>query len=343
MQRRTRIIGTGSYVPPDSINNETLCNYYPGKGPKWIEDKIGVKERRFGFNFEANRMNEGFFDDDLAEKAAREALDMASTPISDIDLIVRITCTPEFLFFPDSACVLHRRLGANRDCAAFTIPSGCGGLVYALKNIEGQIRGNSIEKVLVVASNTPSSFMDVEDSENVEQNWLNAAVFGDGASALILEGNGDGGSGILASYWGAWNEHDPMLYPAGGSRNPTRSENVKEHWYKMNARDVVVYAPEHLMHSVREVLKNYPVDLEEINWFLFHQANLRILQKISRDFEIPIEKILINVDRYGNTSAASIGILLDEGVRKGLIKEGDLLLLVGVGAGWQFGSILLRW
>ncbi len=343
MVRCSKIIGTGSYVPPFTVDNDTLCKYYPGKGTKWIEDKIGIKERRFGFDFTANKTREGCFDNDLAEKAARAALDMACISTAELELIVRITCTPEFLFFPDPACVLHSRLGASYDCAAFTIYSGCGGLVYALKNIDGQLRGNSSRKALVVASNSSSSFCDIRDRDAVNRNWLNAAIFGDGASALVLDGSSTNGKGILASYWGAWHEHDPMFYPAGGSRNPTRPGNVKDHWYKMNAKKVVEYAPKHLMHSVQEILKRYPVQLDEINWFLFHQANLRILERISEQYSIPIEKILVNVDKYGNTSAASIGILLDEGVRNGSIKEGDLLLLVGVGAGWQFGSLLVRW
>lgn len=339
----TKIIGTGSYLPPFEVDNATLCRFYPGKGPEWIEEKTGIKVRRFGFDFGANSMREDFFDEDLAERAALDALENAGLTADALDLIVRVTCTPEHLFFPDSACVLHERLGASRDCAAFTIPAGCGGLVYAIKNIDGQIKGNAIRRVLLVASNSSSSFMDIKDSEAVERNWLNAAIFGDGASALVLEGHDQNNSGILASYWGAWHPHDPMFYPAGGSRHPTKRENVRDHWYQMNARDVFQYAPVHLAHSMQELLKKHTARLDEIDWFLFHQANLRILEGLSEKLNIPIERILVNVDKYGNTSAASIGILLDEGVRSGLIKKDHLLLLVGVGAGWQYGSIFLRW
>lgn len=338
----TKIIGTGSCLPPFVVDNKTLCQYYPGKGEQWILDKTGIRERRFGFDFKQNQMREGYFDNDLAFKAAKMALEDSNTKPEELNLIVRITCTAEYLYFPDPACTLHHQLGASKNCAAYTIPTGCGGLVYAIKNVDGQIKGNSVVKALVVASNAPSSFMDVNNPILVEQNKINAAIFGDGASAVVLEGSFNNKSGILASYWGACHEHDPMFYPAGGSRNPTTVENVTDHWYKMDARTVFAYAPVHSKYAMEQLQKIHPFKLAEIDWFLFHQSNLRIIESLGKDLDIPMEKILVNVDRYGNTSAASIGILLDEGIRDGKIKKGDSVLMVGIGAGWQFGSILFR-
>lgn len=342
-EKRAKIIGTGSYLPPYVVDNEYLCRFYPGKGPAWIQEKTGIKERRFGFDFETNKMRDGFYDDDLAEKAAQVALEKADVRALELSLIIRVTCTPEYLFFPDAACVLHRRLGASRDCAAFTIPAGCGGLVYALKTADNHIKANSGKAVIIVASHVPSSFGNVEDSRIVVRDWLNGAIFGDGASALLLKGLFSNQEGIIASYLGSWPKDDPMIYPAGGSRSPTSPANVYEHWYQMDSRAVFLYAGSHLKYAIRKLQEKFNFFLEDVDWFLFHQANLRILERLATELEIPMEKILVNVDRYGNTSAASIGILLDEGVREGKIRKGNLLLLVGVGAGWQYGAILIRW
>lgn len=339
----SRIAGTGSFVPPFRVTNEYLCRFYPGKGPQWIEEKTGVKERRHGFDYENNRMREGFFDDDLAEKAARLALEDARVSPAELDLIVRVTCTAEYLYFPDPACTLHGRLGASPDCAAYTVIGGCGGLVYALNSVDAQIRGGAVKNALIVTSNTASSFVNPTDPKTVERDWLNLAIFGDGASALVLQRSSNDGFGILACYCGASHEQDPMFYPAGGSRNPTRPDNVYDHWYRMDTRAVLTLAGPHLLYSVKRLMERYPFKLNQVNWFLFHQANLRILERLSEEIEVPMERFLINVDRYGNTAAASIGILLDEGVRSGTVKEGDLLLLGGVGAGWQYGAVLVRW
>lgn len=338
----SRIAGTGSFVPPFRVTNEYLCRFYPGKGSQWVEERTGIKERRHGFDYEEKRMREGFFDDDLAEKAARLALEDAKINSKELDLIIRVTCTAEYLYFPDPACTLHGRLEASPDCPAYTVIGGCGGLVYALKSVDAQIRGNAVKNALVVATNTPSSFIWL-DKKALERDWLNIAIFGDGASAIVLQRSESNESGILASYLGASPKHDPMFYPAGGSRHPTRHENVYDHWYKMDTKAVLTLAGPHLLYSIRKLMECYPFQLNQINWFLFHQANLRILERLSKEMEVPMEKFLVNVDRYGNTSAASIGILLDEGVKNDTIKAGDLLLLGGVGAGWQYGAVLVRW
>lgn len=338
-----RVIGTGSYLPPFEIDNDLLCKYYPGKGAKWVEEKTGIKRRRFGFDFENNKMREGYFDDDLAEQAARRALEMAGVSPTELDLIIRITCTPEHLYFPDPACVLHKRLKASRDCIAYTIPAGCAGLVYAIKSADEQIKAGGVKRALIVASNAPSSFVNTQDPKLVDRDWLNAGIFGDGASAIVLANEETGERGILASYGGAWPENDPMKYPAGGSRYPTAAHNVYDHWYQMDVRAVRSFAPAHFRHSIKKLTEMYPCSLDEIDWFLFHQANLRILEKLCVEMRIPMNKVLINIDKYGNTSAASIGILLDEAFRSGKIKEGNLLLLAAVGAGWQYGAIFIRW
>ncbi|MDO8592996.1 MAG: beta-ketoacyl-ACP synthase 3 [bacterium] len=343
--RTARIIGTGSFVPPYEVDNKMISSMYTSRDPGWIESRTGIHARRHGFNYETMTMRDGYYDNDIAEKAAKSALDNAGITAKELDMIIRVTCTPEYLFFPDAGCVMHERLEASNDCAALTIPAGCGGLVYALKVVEGMIKGGSVNKVLIVASNSVSSYIDFDQKE---RDSLNAYIFGDGAGAVVMQGEDSSNGklntpGIIASYWGADRYRDPMLYPAGGSRNPTRISNVEDHWYKMDAKAVRVEAPKLMLRAIGGLQKACPFLLHEVDWFLFHQANLRILEDLSKKAEIPMEKILINLDKYGNTSAASIAILLDEAVREGKIKRGDLLLLSAVGAGWQYGSFLIRW
>lgn len=342
-EKKSRIIGTGSYLPDFAVNNEMLCRYYSGKGPEWIEMKTGIEERRFGFDLEDNKMREGYYDDDLAEAAAIDALEKTGISASVLSLIIRVTLTPEYLSYPDPACRLHRRIGASRDCSAFTIPSGCGGLIYALKVGDDHVRANDGKTVLIVASNTPSSYMNMKDEEAIRRNWLNADIFGDGASAVLLSNNQKNGGEILASYWGAWHENDPIVFPAGGSRNPTRIENVSDHYFKMDVKAVAEYAPVHLGYAIKKLREVHNFSYNEIDWVLFHQVNLRILERLIEEWNIPPGKVLLNVDHYGNTSSASIGILLDEAIEEGKIKKGNKVLFAGVGAGWQYGAIFVRW
>lgn len=337
-----RITGTGSFLPPREVSNQVLCSYL-GKNPEWVNRFFGINTRRFSYDTVAKKMDQCHHDGDLAYEAAVGALEMAGVSPEDLDLIVRITCTPEYLHFPDSACVLHRRLGASRDCAAFSLDTGCGGLVYALNIVCGLIHGNGVQKALVVPSNTSSPFHARWDPEEPSRQLLEGIIFADGASALVLEGSDDVNQGILHTYWGAWPQNDPIFYPAGGSRNPTMPDNWKEHEYRLNAKAVKEDSPVHFQLSLARILAKAGLAISDIDWFLFHQVNYRILERISRDYGIPWERMLVHADRYGNTSAASIGILLDEAVREGKIKTGDLLLMVAVGSGWQYGAALIRW
>lgn len=345
-----RIIGTGSFLPPREVTNEELAKYLATGLEwetkdflQWMEKYFGIKTRRFAFDPVSGKMDDRYHDGELAYMATAQALEMAGLTGEDLDLIIRITCTPEYLHFPDSACMLHGRLNASRDCAAFSLDSGCGGLMYALNIARGLIRGNGVRRVLVVPSNTSSPFHVRWDAEDPGRQLLEGVIFGDGASALVLEGAEENERGILDMYWGAWPVNDPMSFPAGGSRNPSTAENARDHEYRLNAKAVKSDSPVHFEISLRRILAKTGFSERDISWFLFHQVNYRILDQTSKQYGIPWEKMLVHVDRYGNTSAASIGILLDEAVRDGTIKDGDLLLMVGVGSGWQYGAALVRW
>jgi 3-oxoacyl-[acyl-carrier-protein] synthase-3 len=364
MTSRVRIIGTGSFLPPFEVDNETICKYYPRKDARWVEEKLGILTRRFAFDFEQNRMRPGYYDSEMALAAARRALEAAGIEANDLDLVIRVSCTPDYLhFFPDPAAErIQKELGATLDCASFAIPAGCSGFVYAMEIARSLMLGNQrYQKVLISVSNSVSPFMDVEN--RVSEDWcrknaFDAYIFGDGAGAVVLEkqeiqDEDEAGIGILDGYLGSWYERNPITYPAGGGASPTRVENVPEHFYKMDLRAVAEEAPRHLQQAIMGLMKIRGFALEEtsrffekIDWFLFHQANMQLLDGFAEMTGIPKEKILRNGDRYGNTSAASTVILLDEAVREGKIKAGDLLLFAVIGAGgssWQYGSLLVRW
>lgn len=337
-----RITGTGSFLPPRVVTNDQLA--YLAVKPSWVDKHFGIQTRHMSWDPEARKMDSQFHDGDLAFEAAKRALEMAKVMSKDLDLIVRITCTPEYLHFPDSACMLHGRLDASRDCAAFSLDSGCGGLVYALNIVTGMIRGgDGIRRALVVPSNTSSPFHTRWDPEEPRRQALEGVLFGDGASALVLERTDDPTRGILSAHMGAWPVCDPISYPAGGSRNPTIADNWREHEYRLDPKAVKRESPFHFKLTLESILAKAKLAIPDINWFLFHQVNFRILQKMSAEFGIPWSKMLVNADRYGNTSAASIGILMDEAVREGKFRAGDRILMVAVGAGWQYGSVLVRW
>ena len=341
---RVIVSGTGSALPPIEVTNEMLCRYYP-ISQETIENRIGILSRRSAFDFERGELIDGYHDDDLAEMAAKQALAAAHIQPSELDLIVRVTCTPEYLFFPDSACVLHGRLGAKTDCAAFTVPTGCGGLVYMIYNVAGQISGNSVRKALIVASNSVSPYIRLSPLSRLKRDALNTAFFADGASAIVMEGvegSGRGARGVIGGYWGANPVDNPVVFPAGGSRNPTSAENIEMHYYKMDPKKVLDYAVPLMAQSFRKLQERYPFHIEDIDHFLFHQANPKIVEGVRDMLGLPLGKVPMNVQHRGNTSAASIGILMDEEIKSGRIREGQLLVLVGVGAGWQMGSLLIR-
>jgi 3-oxoacyl-[acyl-carrier-protein] synthase-3 len=354
-KKAIKIIGTGSFLPPYVVGNETICTYYKRKEANWVEEKLGILTRRFAFDFEKNKMRPGYLDSEMAFQAATLALRSAQIEAKDLDLAIHVSCTPDYLhFFPDPAIErLQKELGATRDCVCFAIPAGCGGFVYAAEIARNLMLGSPYYKLaLVIASNSVSPFMDVENKISPDwchKNSFNAYIFGDGAGAVVLEKqdvSDEEEVGILEGYLGSWFERNPIAYPAGGVANPTRAENVPEHYYKMDLKAVAEEAPRHLQQAISGLMAKRPFTLEEIDWFLFHQANMALLDGFAEIAGISKEKILKNGDKYGNTSAASTVILLDEAMREGKIKAGDLLLFVVIGAGgagWQYGSLLVKW
>lgn len=321
-----KVSGVGSCVPSKVLSNQDLEKMVD-TSDEWITTRTGIKERRIASPQETTSS--------LALEAARRALQVAQVDPRELDLIVVATVTPD-MFFPATACLLQRELGAPQ-AACFDLEAGCTGFVYALVVAEKYLIGGGGNKALVVGAETLSKIVDWEDRTT-------CVLFGDGAGACVLEKTDH--PGLIASYLGSDGGGAHLLeLPAGGSRIPASRESVEKrlHYIKMSGNEVFKFAVRIMEEASREVAKRAGVGLEEVALFIPHQANIRIVDSAARRLKIPQEKIFVNVHKYGNTSSASIPIALDEAYREGKIKEGDLVLLVGFGAGLTWGSALIRW
>ncbi len=320
------ILGTGSAVPDVVLTNKQLEDMVE-TSDEWITSRTGIKERRIAKEDEAAS--------DFAYKAAVEALKSANLKPEDIDLILVATITPDMLF-PSTACIVQDRLGAS-EAAAFDLSAGCSGFVYALEVGCQMVRGG-YKHVLVIGADVLSKVTDYEDRST-------CVLFGDGAGACVL-GEVEEGFGILATNLGADGSGANVLcLEAGGSRMPASEETVrsKKHFITMIGNEVFKFAVRIMGQSTLEVLKRANINPEQIRWFIPHQANIRIIQAAAQRLGLDDESVYVNVDRYGNTSAASIPIALDELVKMGKVEHGDNLLTVGFGAGLTWGSAIIRW
>lgn len=360
-----RIAGSGMFLPPFITSNFDLENYYP-RGPypehgnsinwsaDWIDKKLGIKERHFAFDFTANKMREGFYDLDMGEKAARAALINAKLSIEDIDAIIYISSTPEY-FMPDPACMLHLRLAAKEDIPALGLTSvGCGGFIYGMINASGLIESGKAENVLIVGAICVSSYMkQYSDPHLTEEHILkfkirdrlNASMFGDGAGAMILQRNlGCSKDGLVDYYWGANGLDNPVIFEGGGSRTPATVESVLAglHFFNMDGQTVKNVGPVLFEKTIQKILKKTKMEISDIDFFVFHQVNYRILAIILEKMGIPREKAALHVDRYGNLDTATLAVGYYEAVLAGKINSGANILFAAIGAGWQYGSAIFR-
>lgn len=324
---RSRIIGTGSYLPKKILTNRDLVRRIETT-EQWILERTGIRERRIADEKEATS--------DLAGKAAVCALDMAGIHVNDLDLIIVATATPDMLF-PSTACLVQDLLQAKK-AAAFDVNAACSGFLFGLSIADQYIRGGSIQNVLVVGSEVLSRIIDWSDRNT-------CVLFGDGAGAVVLGPTKDD-RGILSTHL----HSDGRLWelirvPGGGSRVPPSPSMMAEglSYLKMKGNETFKVAVRTLEEAVIETLKANNIEIEEVSLLVPHQANLRIIQAVVQRLGFSIEKVMINVDRYGNTSAASIPIALDEAVRGGRVKDGDLILLEAFGAGLTWASGLVKW
>ncbi|HMF47644.1 MAG TPA: beta-ketoacyl-ACP synthase III [Candidatus Saccharimonadales bacterium] len=325
-QRRSVILGTGSELPAKIVTNHELEKMVD-TSDEWITVRTGIKERRV--------LEEGKGNADMAVLAARRALDDAGVEPNDLDAIIMGTVSADYLM-PSSACVLEDLLGA-RNAFSFDVGAACSGFLNAISVADSFIRSGKINKALVVGSDTLSRWL----------NWQDRAtciLFGDGAGAVVL-GASENGSGILSTKLRTDGSYAKALYvPAGGSLKPTTSHTVRnnEHTIAMNGKEVFKIAVRSMEEISRQALAEAGVGIEQVSLVIPHQANKRIIVALAERLGVPMDKVMVNLDKYGNTSAASIPVALDEARRQGRIRAGDVVLLNAFGAGFAWGAAVVK-
>ena len=323
MQPYARIVGTGSYLPDNIVTNADLESQVE-TSDEWIRERTGIRQRHIALP--------GQTTGDLAFEAAPRALEAAGVAASEIDLIVLGTTTPDIIF-PSTACLLQHRLGAN-GCPAFDVNAACSGFVYALGIADKFIRSGAAKTALVVGAETLSRMIDWSDRGT-------CVLFGDGAGAVVLKA--DDTPGILSTHLHADGGYEHLLYnPVGVSRGFKDEPNhgVKVH---MTGNEVFKVAVKTLDAVVDETLDANGLSRSDLDWLIPHQANLRIISATAKRLQMSMERVVVTVDRHGNTSAASVPLALDEAVRSGRVQRGELLLLEAFGGGFTWGSALIRY
>jgi len=319
-----RIAGTGSYLPERVLSNEELSRQVD-TSDEWIHSRTGIRQRHIAA--------EGQTTGDLGEQAARRAMDAAGVSADQLDMIVVGTTTPD-LIFPSTACLIQARLGAG-GCAAFDVNAACSGFVYALSVADKFIRSGDARTVLVVGAETLSRIVDWTDRST-------CVLFGDGAGAVVLKADDE--TGILSTHLHADGAKKELLWnPVGVSAGFMHEKPNGGAQILMKGNDVFKYAVKALDGVVEETLAANGLGTGDLDLLVPHQANLRIIEATAKRLEMPMDRVIVTVDRHGNTSAASVPLALDEAVRSGRVQRGQLLLLEAFGGGFTWGSALLRY
>jgi 3-oxoacyl-[acyl-carrier-protein] synthase-3 len=320
------ITGVGCYVPDRILTNDDLSKMVD-TSDEWITERTGIKERHVA--------DPGQAASDLALPAARQALEAARLDPLDVDLVVVATVTPD-MFFPSTGSLLASALGAE-NAAAYDLSAGCTGFMYALAQGYGAIAGGLAQNAVIVGTETLSKIIDWHDRST-------CVLFGDGAGAVVLETVGEGG--FLGFELGSDGEGGKDLsVPAGGSRNPSSAETVEQelHFLRMNGREVYKFATRVLVSSAEKLLEECGLTVDDVDLYIPHQANKRIIDHAARNLGVPEEKIFVNLQKYGNTSSASIPLCLAEAVSGGRLQDGTRVLMTGMGAGLTWGSAYTVW
>jgi len=329
MDRRPVVSGVGSYAPEKVLTNEDLEERVD-TSDEWIVQRTGIRQRHIVADDEATS--------DLGTRAARAALADAGLKPDELDLILVATATPD-MSFPSTACVVQRNLGVH-DAGAMDLSAACSGFIYGLSVAHGQIVGGQADRVLVVAAETLSRITDWEDRST-------CVLFGDGAAAVVLSHDPDASRpSLLSQYLDADGDYgDILCQPGGGSARPIRADNVDEglQYIHMDGPAVFKVAVRKMGEAAALALDRAGLDPDDVDWVIPHQANIRIIEAVRDQLDLPDEKIIVNVDRFGNTSAASIGLALDEARREGTIADGDRILMVAFGGGLTWASAVIQW
>jgi len=320
----SRIAGTGSYLPEKVLTNDDLAKFVD-TSDEWISTRTGIRERHIAADGETTC--------DLAYHAAVRAMEAAGVTAADLDLIVLGTTTPD-LVFPSTACLLQARLGAT-GCGAFDVNAACSGFIYALSVADKFIRLGDAKTVLVVGAETLTRMVDWTERTT-------CVLFGDGAGAVVLKADTE--TGILSTHLHADGSKKELLWnPVGvsvGFRENEKNAGVR---IRMTGNEVFKYAVKALDSVVDETLEANGLDRHDIDWLIPHQANLRIIEATARRLDLPMGRVVVTVDRHGNTSSGSVPLALDQAVRSGRVQRGQLLLLEAFGGGFTWGSALVRY
>jgi len=324
MARYSRIVATGAALPSQAVSNEALAQRLAARGvettDEWIVARTGIRQRYLA--------EEGLTTSELGTRAAQQALSTAGLEAADIDLIVVATSTPDQIF-PSTACLIQARLG-NHGAAAFDVQAVCSGFVYGVAVADALIRNGAHRRALVIGAELFSRIMDWDDRTT-------CVLFGDGAGAVVLEASDS--PGVLAARLHADGSQAQILCTAG---RVDAGKVVGDPYLRMDGQAVFRLAVGVLDSSAREVLADAGMEPQQVDWLIPHQANVRILNATAKKLGLPEDKLIVTVDRHGNTSAASVPLALDVGVRDGRIRSGQHVMLQGVGGGFTWGSVLVR-
>ena len=362
--RSVRVVGAGSYVPALAVDNRRIAEAIPGWTPETIEEKTSIRERRYLWDFDTEAgvavappetSGEPRSNTDMSEAALRKALDMAGLDPRELDAIFLVTCTPDRLNFNHDAMELHRRLGCRPDAYALVIDDGCGGPPYLMDMAYRMIRTGALDTVAIIGSTLTSPQMNREvfsgqvrpaDGRKPVGAFLSMYLFGDGAGAVVLRGDHAPGQGILASMAG--NDHAELVLRRGGGTLALPFQEGRsapaDHTFVVDGQLVAESYPVYMQKGIDAVLKHHPELAGEVKRYYFHQPNKRLMFRFIEAAGLPAERVAYNVDRYGNTSAAGMFILLAEDLEAGRVRlgSGDLVMIAAVGANVHYGAQLIR-
>lgn len=325
--QKASITGIGSYLPDKILTNHDLEKMVD-TSDDWIVQRTGIKERRIVEN--------GMVTSDLAARASLKAIEDAGISPQDIDMIITSTITPDH-FFPSTSCHIQQKIGAIR-ASAFDILAACAGFIYALSIAQSVVDSGAVKTILVVGAECLSKITDYTDRTT-------CVLFGDGAGAAIVQKSNTKHEIISTSLAADGSQADILIMPGGGTRNPTSLESIQQrlHYIQFKGKEVFKLAITNITNLILETVEKNRLKLSDIDLIIPHQSNMRIIEATMEKLGLPMEKAFVNIDKYGNTSSASVPIAIDEARREGRLRKGDLVMLVAFGGGLTWGSSLIRW
>ncbi|CAG0942447.1 partial 3-oxoacyl-[acyl-carrier-protein] synthase III, partial [Candidatus Brocadiaceae bacterium] len=324
---RASITGIGSYLPSKVLTNYDLEKMVD-TSDDWIIQRTGIKERRIVEN--------GQITSDLATHASLRAMEDAGVSPNDLDMIITSTITPDHIF-PSTSCYIQQKIGASR-ASAFDILAACAGFIYALSVGESFVNSGAMKTVLVVGAECLSKITDYTDRTT-------CILFGDGAGAVVIQKSSTKHEILSTSLAADGSQADVLIMPGGGAKNPASLESVQQrtHYIQFKGKEVFKLAINNITNLITDTVNKNGFSLEDIDLIIPHQSNLRIIEATMEKLGLPMEKAVVNIDKYGNTSSASIPIAIDEARKEGRLSKGDIVMLVAFGGGLTWGSSIIRW